>query len=417
MSDKLYGLFSLTPMERMNKARTRLLLEQPFFGPIAMRMEIKESNRVQKIGTDGKAILFNPESVSETAAPQVYGALFQSVLHAAYFHALRIGGRDPEQWNTACDLAVNPILKDARVEIPEGSPVDDKFKSMSAENIYEQLQQQQQPKPKSGKGNDGDEEGMGQNKGQNGDEEGEGDGDGEGDIPAGEVVHPQSQNGEGKASAGEMKQMQQDMTEAIMAAAEAAKHRGTVPADFEQFIKEATETQVDWRDKLRRFWVGDKPDDYSWRRPSRASVIYNTYLPVVKGIGVGNVVIAVDTSGSVSDAELSLFLSEINALIDETSPELVTLIECDADIRRIMELRGGEHLEKHSFKGRGGTDFRPPFHAVQKKMIPCDHMIYLTDLEGPYPDQKPDFPVLWVCTTKEKPRWGEVTYLKVGREY
>jgi len=64
-------------------------------------------------------------------------------------------------------------------------------------------------------------------------------------------------------------------------------------------------------------------------------------------------------------------------------------------------------------KGRGGTDFRPVFEHVDKEPIQPACLIYLTDLEGPYPTVPPDFPVLWVCSTDKEATWGETIRLDV----
>jgi hypothetical protein len=72
------------------------------------------------------------------------GTLEHEVMHPALQHHTRRNGRDPSRWNMACDYAINPILVDAGLTLPEGVLLEDRFRGMSAERIYNQLEEEEQ---------------------------------------------------------------------------------------------------------------------------------------------------------------------------------------------------------------------------------------------------------------------------------
>ena len=103
---------------------------------------------------------------------------------------------------------------------------------------------------------------------------------------------------------------------------------------------------------------------------------------------------AIDTSASISGAELAQFSIEVQNIAASYNSK-VTVIECDAKIQNVYRLNRG--MIPSRFKGRGGTDFRPVFEYVDEHRFLIDVLVYLTDLCGRFPVRKPRFPVIWVC--------------------
>src|SRR5215469_8738088 len=98
---------------RIQKARTALVLDHPFFGSLLFRLKGQESRSVKTMATDGITLYYNPEFIHTLTAATLVGALAHEVLHPALHHHVRRSGRDPKRWNVACDYAVNPLLVDA----------------------------------------------------------------------------------------------------------------------------------------------------------------------------------------------------------------------------------------------------------------------------------------------------------------
>jgi predicted metal-dependent peptidase len=125
---------------RIQKARTTLVLDHPFFGSLLFRLKDRPSLAVKTMATDGVSLLWNPEFVETLNAATLAGTLAHEVMHPALHHHLRRSERDPKRWNMACDYAINPLLIDAGLKLPEGVLVADRFRGMSAEQIYNLLE-------------------------------------------------------------------------------------------------------------------------------------------------------------------------------------------------------------------------------------------------------------------------------------
>jgi predicted metal-dependent peptidase len=129
-------------------------------------------------------------------------------------------------------------------------------------------------------------------------------------------------------------------------------------------------------------------------------------LPSVERQGVGEIVIAVDTSGSIGRLELEQFAGEISAISEEAQPEAIHVVYCDAAVQSTQwfELAEPVRLEP---KGGRGTDFRPAFDWVAKNDIAPICLIYLTDLCCDSYPEAPEYPVLWVTDSRRTARFGE----------
>ena len=125
---------------RIQKARTALVLDHPFFGSLLFRLKGRECRSIQTMATDGLSLYYNPDFVETLNAATLAGTLAHEVMHPALHHHVRRSGRDPKRWNMACDFAINPLLVDAGLNLPEGVLLDNRFRGMSAEQIYNLLE-------------------------------------------------------------------------------------------------------------------------------------------------------------------------------------------------------------------------------------------------------------------------------------
>jgi predicted metal-dependent peptidase len=131
----------------------------------------------------------------------------------------------------------------------------------------------------------------------------------------------------------------------------------------------------------------------------------------VERSGVGEIVVAVDTSGSIGTQELEQFAGEINAIINEAQPESIRVIYCDAAVQAVDEFSPSEPI-KLSPKGGGGTDFVPPFRWVEENGVEPKCLIYLTDLCCNSFPVAPDYPVLWVTDSHKTAPFGETLQIR-----
>src|SRR5471032_1787988 len=123
---------------KLTRARTQLLLNQPFFGTLCLRLKLV-TGELPTMATDGRRIVYDPAFVEELTAAELEAVLAHEVLHCALGHHCRRGARDPRLWNEAADLAINPILIANGFSLPAGALIDPAFENLSAEEIYARL--------------------------------------------------------------------------------------------------------------------------------------------------------------------------------------------------------------------------------------------------------------------------------------
>jgi predicted metal-dependent peptidase len=127
---------TLSSAARIQKARTALLLDHPFFGTLLFRLGARARSSIATMATDGVSLYFNPEFVKTLSSAELIGTLCHEVMHPALQHHTRRAGRNQKRWNMACDYAINPMLLDAGITLPNGILCEARFRGMSAEEIY-----------------------------------------------------------------------------------------------------------------------------------------------------------------------------------------------------------------------------------------------------------------------------------------
>lgn len=227
------------------------------------------------------------------------------------------------------------------------------------------------------------------------------DGDRNGPAPLGEFVKPSEAppNADGTPATGADALAQEWKAAAVQAATVSrTRNRGQLPGAIAELLTEMVEPAIPWQDLLRQFVSRIVRDDYSFRRPNRRFAHQGVILPTLRSEGIGTIVAAVDTSGSIrcNEALLKTFLSELQGILDTTSPEAIHLLDCDARIHSATRLTSGDDLRGTVFHGGGGTCFRPVFEWVEENDIQPACLLYFTDLEGGFPREEPPYPTLWL---------------------
>lgn len=394
--------------ERLVRARIQLAMFQPFLASAAMRLPIKATEGVSwcsTVCTDGYHIFYNPAWVSKLNQQELFGVIAHEVLHVLFAHSERLQDRQPGRWNIACDLAVNLLLIEQGFELPKGGMVNDRYRSMSSEQIYEELPIDQELEESTF---------------------------GVCSSPADEVFEADDLELYGGSSAGEssgvlvstgadlvfpdhpsVKAHADDDApdrEALSAlrdrlrADTASKLYGAVAAKFKQECAAADRSKVDWRGLLRS-WLHDRVMT-DWRSfPfSRKHLVRGLYLPSVGVDSPGHIVFAIDTSGSMTTKMLSDIVGELRAF-RETFPCKLTVIQADAAIQSVTEyeaMDGTEVPKLLSIQGGGGTSFAPVFEWIaensQDAQLPV--LIYATDGYGSFWSGRPNWPIIWLLTER-----------------
>tara|TARA_Y100001980_G_C14526628_1_gene302175 strand:+ start:389 stop:1528 length:1140 start_codon:yes stop_codon:yes gene_type:complete len=374
---------------KVSRAITKLMIQYPFYGSLALSSNAVSDDSIPTMCTDGRSIKWNPKFVDSLTALGTIFVMAHEVMHIAFKHPLRIGDRDPKRWNIACDFMINyELVKQGIGEMPEDGLYDERWANMSAEQIYAELPENT------------DEIHRGKPNWQMGD-----------------IAEPKDEKGK-KLQPTEIKQIEADINQKTIMAAEAAKAVGRLPTKIQQLVNIMRRADVDLDTVMSRFIGGDTPNDYSFSKIRRRPyAVYDMVLPSIVNVSVGHTVVAIDSSASVSDKELQYFLGLLNQLVDDKQPESVTIITWDTKVQTVTKYGKGENISDVALSGRGGTAIRPVFKHVDIEDIECDQMIVLSDLQiFDYPETAPRYPVLWVSSWLEaaKAPWGETTYMNAA---
>jgi predicted metal-dependent peptidase len=396
---------TLSSVVRIQKARTTLLLDHPFFGSLLFRLGARSRSSIATMATDGVSLFFNPDFVDTLSAAELAGVLAHEVMHPALQHHTRRGDRSPKRWNMACDYAVNPLLVDAGLTLPKDVLLDPRFRGMSAERIYNLLEEE-------GNQDSSDDETQRQDEPPKDGGESQCHTAEDGETPQaprtpggiGQVLDaPEPIDGKGESVAEQAREWQI----AVEQAENVAKFAGKLPAGVVRSLVAAQSAGVDWRELLRRAWSETIPADYSWSRPNRRHIWAGLYLPGITSEGVGEIAIAVDCSGSVRARQLGLFEAEIRSIVEGQRPRCVHVLYFDNEIHRVDTYQAGQPITLTPVGG-GGTDFRPCFRWIEEHRVIPQTLIFLTDLCGVFPSDEPPYPVRWASTETRPAPFGQV---------
>jgi hypothetical protein len=204
----------------------------------------------------------------------------------------------------------------------------------------------------------------------------------------------------------EQETLQIQWQQRMAGAAQQAMQAGRLGGELKRIIDHLLQPQLPWRMLLARYMNALSRHDYSWSRPSRREGAH--ILPSLRSQRV-NLVVAIDTSGSIKDPEVQEFIDEIDALKAQVQAQVV-LLPCDAGLcpGAPFLFEPWERFERPAaIKGGGGTDFRPVFDWVERTATTPDLLVYFTDANGSFPTNEPHFPVIWLVKGRTEVPWGQ----------
>jgi predicted metal-dependent peptidase len=185
-----------------------------------------------------------------------------------------------------------------------------------------------------------------------------------------------------------------------------ARQAGRLSSSWARLVRDAIRPQLSWRVLLARYMSALARNDYSYRRPSRREGA--ALMPSLASEDI-DIVVAIDTSGSLTDADLGEFAAELNAMKGELHGR-VTLLACDEalDARGPWAFEAWEPVRMPpDLRGGGGTRFGPVFEWIERERFHTDVLVYFTDAEGEFPTSAPDYPVLWLVKGRAAVPWGD----------
>lgn len=367
--------------DMLGRAKANLILEQPFYASIICNLPFIERFDIPTLATNGDWVAYNPTFLAPFSLDEVKWALCHEVLHCVFDHMFRRGQRDRVKWNIAGDYVINQLLEDEKI----GKRIDG---TLFDPNIV----------AAGGGTTDGVYDILPENAG--GDGSGRCDGSGSFD----DVIDSGGTDAE-KAEA------EARMKVAIAQAAQAAKMCGKLSANMERLVNLGLKSRVDWRDVLRRFVSARAKVDYTFGRPKRRFLAEDMYLPSMSGERMGEILIAVDCSGSIGPDELDEFATEIHAIKEDMLPSMIHVIYFSHEVTHVESYDTDDSLDIKGHGG-GGTAFSPIFVEAANRDFDVACCVVLTDLYcGDFGPPTP-YPTLWVSNGASEAPWGEVVMMK-----
>ena len=399
-----------TPEEKIRRGIIDLQLTQPFFAYLVMNLRprlLPKTAPMQTVGVNAKGELFYaPEWVMKQSLEVMQGVLCHEVLHVAFLHHLRRGNRVPTVANISQDVVVNMMVKQAGMRLPkDGIPVDanynesrfelmgvqihiDNVSKKTWEEIYDEIMRQLHNGGVRQVGQACQGQGQGKGQGQGGAQTMDDHNLGGGDDGTEPVT--------GKEAADSEQKWQGQLAEA----AQFAKQRGTLPAGMDRYIDELLKPQINWPalllKSMRPYFT---PVDWTYQKPHKKSKQLGVYLPSTLKEHC-EIEVIVDTSGSISKAELTEFLSEIVGIAQSMQHLKMWVTFVDAKVQARYEVDNGEipKILAMEPKGGGGTSMEKGLDYIKEHNRTTELVVVFTDGYDCWERSKKDYPfdVIWV---------------------
>lgn len=401
----------LTEEQRIKKGHISLMKhpETALWSGVMMMGETSVIDEDVTAYTDGLNKRYGRKFLQTVCKTQeeVNGLILHENLHIGLRHMIHnidLFREDRKLANMAADYVVNDMimsLKDKKIaKLPDGGCYDPKYHNMSMREVYyllkkEQQEQQQQQKQK----------GSGSGEGETLSE-----GSGSGDYQFDEHDVDNAMSPE------QAKEMDAKIDRAIR---EGALLAGRLGVELPRAITDLLEPKVDWREALREFVSSScrGRDEYTWRKFNRRLLPNEMYLPTVEDETIGEIVVAIDTSGSIGQEQINEFATELVSICETVSPEAVRVLWWDTMVH-------GEQVFTDNYanigamlkpKGGGGTRVSCVAEYINNKKVNAEAVLVFTD---GYVENEPKWeiqaPTLWMVTERKgwTPPAGKLVYME-----
>lgn len=413
--------------ESLSAARFLLIRQRPYmahalFSLVPVPVEQMARRFLGAMGVDQYwRLYYDPQAIERWQAPEIAGVLYHELWHLLNAHHDRLKVWPPLVANLGGDLAINSIIQREGLPLPEGAVMPEQFgfpPNLTAEEYCDLLQKQaeEQATGAQGDSSQGQETGTGQSaQGSSARKQSE---------PGlmvpnhGSCAHGQPEPWELPAEASSAQSVDEARAEIIrrqtaQAILEHAKSQGNIPNEMMRWARDKLEPKVDWRRVLRAAvqgalaWTAGM-SDYTYRKPNRRhSVLGEFILPSLQEPSP-IVAVVVDTSGSMSERELSQALAEVSGVLRQVRQ--VTVLSVDCAVHHVQRVFRAEQVQ---LIGGGGTDMGKGIHAAMKLQPAPNVIVVITDGYTDWPEKPPTRTrVVVALTNREKtaPAWARTVY-------
>jgi len=399
----------MTYLEKIQKAKARLMLDHPYFGTIASALKLEQNNELLTFSSDGEALRYNSEYIDRLDVAEVEFVMANGAMHVVLKHQDRSAGRTQWLWQTATDYVVNSMLVNNGMQLPEYANYEHKFNGMYAEEVYQMLRDEMM----------NDEFGMEEQIEQIMEDDNvhnenlqiQQENVASPDAPE-QKLDKNSENKEESSStpSPNMEELSEELKEQFEQIFQKLDRQGNLPKDMKFVVPEYFSHKVDWREFLYGYIAAYAKSTYSFVPPNMKYLYRGIYLPSLSS-DLLRIVIAIDTSGSVDETLLTTFLGEVNSIMQSYPNYEIDLITADAKIQSHKVFLPGESLE-YEVSGGGGTDFRPVFEYIDQQINYPTLLLYFTDGMGTFPENEASYDVMWIMPEEIDVPFGEVMVLE-----
>jgi predicted metal-dependent peptidase len=430
-----------TPDPIQRERWERIIEEMEDIAPLwyyhAARMKLTPQNTwCNTAAVDGTHLFYNDKFTASLTDPQLRFLLIHEVFHVAMGHLWRsapyIQGKDrikqifnSKRWGRAADYAIHqvmvPLVENGyfkEFDLPRvpgtnefNGLYDPKYENLSAEQIFDLLTEEAQNSASGG---------IHTLMGTSGDLDGEVpdgasvDSDGNWVLIVDENGNPitPDPNDPNAPTPKDVRELQ-DIIAQELKNLQGSTSQGNSPGGELRVAEDYDPRQAksDWRNILANWMIQQARSDYSYRKPNRGYLVrQNLLVPGLLSEKLHGAIV-IDTSGSISDSTLTMFMGQIEAIRAQIPDHVLEIVCADAAVQLVQRVESGTPLEKKT-KGGGGTNFIPALKHLEEMAETCHFCLYFTDGYGTCPKNPPSYPVMWCLfssdgsSPKEQP-WGE----------
>ena len=377
----------LTDEERLKKQHIVLMRhkETALYGSVMMMGESAIADGVPTAYTDGTNKKYGREFFGKQDDKKARGLIMHENLHVALMHIPRhkdLMREDGTLANVAMDIIVNNIIDSMEdknlCELPEGGILDHAFDGWSVREVYNELKKQnpQRQKPQGGNGS---------GSGSGDDDDNNSSGNGEVININGKQITVKNQDHHdiqgAPKTAEEMKKLEEGINRALR---EGGILAGRLGAKIPREVSDSLEKPLDWKEELREFVTASVRgrDELTWRRFNRSLLANDILAPSVESETMTEIIVAIDTSGSISQEIISTFAMQLQTICDSCKPETVRVLWWDTEVHgEQVFLPEHYHNIKEILKpqGGGGTMVSCVSEYVNKQRVEAEALVVFTD--------------------------------------
>lgn len=363
--------------DKITKAHIALMQDKRTlaYAGLIMIGKVDISDDMPTAATNGRDVIYGRSFIDSLTDQEVRGLVLHENKHKMYQHLFtwrKLYEEDAQLANQACDYVINLEIQDLDkyggfIALPKCASLDEAYRGLDSGEVFDKLKQDKQEGNSNGSG-------------------------------SGESMDEHQWDKAQALGAEEKEALAKEIDGAIRTGALLAGKQG---GDLDRSFETMMQSQVDWKEQLREFvsTICAGKGDSTWAKPNRRWLQHDVYMPSQISESVGNVCVAIDTSGSIGSTEITKALSELVTICDNTTPDRVDLLYWDTEVAAHEQYREGDYdglISSTKPKGGGGTDVSAVFNYITKNKLEPEVCIIITDGYTGFPKEVPAYPVIWV---------------------